>query len=139
MNYDHILGEVITRAINACLRPLVTLDGTVITTTQGIGNVKEGVDKTQWVIAANNGPQCGYSTPSFVINMFTRLQEKERPTLREIDALFDGNIYRCTGYRPILDGFKKLAIDYDAPTDEPEIEIDLNYRPKVLKSTSVVS
>ncbi|WP_298902893.1 molybdopterin cofactor-binding domain-containing protein [uncultured Psychroserpens sp.] len=128
--YDKVLRRITNRAINACLRPLSSIDGTLITTTQGIGNVKTAVDEIQWTIAANNGSQCGYCTPGFVMNMFTRMQEDSKPNVREVEELFDGNICRCTGYRPILDGFKKLASNYKPPKHIPEIELDPNYKPK---------
>ncbi|NQZ11812.1 MAG: molybdopterin-dependent oxidoreductase, partial [Algicola sp.] len=97
---------------------------------QGIGNIKTGVDIVQWQIAANNGSQCGYCTPGFVMNMFTRMQEEVKPTSREVEDLFDGNICRCTGYRPILEGFKQLTDDYQPVMLEPAIEIDPNYCPQ---------
>ncbi|MFK8010192.1 MAG: molybdopterin cofactor-binding domain-containing protein [Saprospiraceae bacterium] len=138
-SYDSGEGTITNKAINSCLRPLATLDGTLITTTQGIGNVKNGVDEVQWTIAANNGSQCGYCTPGFVMNMFTRMQEDTAPSMKEVEGLFDGNICRCTGYRPILDGFKKLANDYQPSKHEAEIIIDPNYQPDQLPHSNKIT
>lgn len=115
------------RAINSCLRPLCTLDGTTLTTTQGLGSVKTTLDPVQHTLAANNGSQCGYCSPGFVMNMYSLLQNERHPTEKQIEDTFDGNICRCTGYRPILAGFKKFACDYEPPPDEPEIVIDPEY------------
>ena len=130
-SYDLAQQKIFNRAINACLRPLAGLDGTMITTIRGIGNVKDGVDEVQWKIAASNGSQCGYCTPGFTMNMFTLRQNKKHLTEKEIEDHFDGNICRCTGYRPILEAFKQFADDYKPPHPEPRIVIDPNYKPCV--------
>src|SRR3984893_13746393 len=54
--------------LNACLRLLCTLDGMLVTTTEGIGSVHTGLDPTQVCIAKYNGSQCGFCTPGFVMN-----------------------------------------------------------------------
>jgi xanthine dehydrogenase/oxidase len=135
--WDSGRKAMVHKAINACLRPVATLDGMMITTTQGIGNIKDGVDEVQWKIAYNNGSQCGYCTPGFTMHMFAALQQKKEMTTKEIEDLFDGNICRCTGYRPILDGFKQFGSDYEPPSSEAEIEVDPYYAPPCKKKPTV--
>src|SRR5712691_1245913 len=110
--WDGARQRVEDTAINACLRPLVSLDGASITTTEGIGSTREALDPVQFRIAAFNGSQCGYCTPGFVMNMFTFLRTHPEPTQQEIEDLFDGHICRCTGFRPILEGMRSFAVDF---------------------------
>ena len=37
------------------------------------------------------------------------MQQDPAPSVEEIEDLFDGNICRCTGYRPILDAMKSFG------------------------------
>jgi xanthine dehydrogenase/oxidase len=101
-----------TISVNSCLRPLCTNDGYSITTVEGIGSVSAGLSTEQQSIVDEHGTQCGFCTPGWITNMHalnTSIVESDssKPTGREIDAYFDGNICRCTGYRPILKAFKR--------------------------------
>lgn len=110
-------GRARFRAVNACLRPLCTLDGAAITTTEGTGSTFTQLSPVQYRIAKDCGTQCGYCTPGFVMNMHAFLTERAargtgQPSQREIEQIFDGNLCRCTGYRPILYGMKHFAADW---------------------------
>ena len=107
--WDDVTGQVRHRSVNSCLHPLAACDGTKITTVEGLGNTEDGVSPAQWAIAANNGTQCGYCTPGWVMTMHSAAAARgDAPwTDLEIEELFDGNLCRCTGVRPILHGFKK--------------------------------
>ena len=117
---DPHTGAPVHRAINACLRPLCALDGMMVTTTEGIGSVHDGLDPVQHCIAMNNGTQCGFCTPGFVMNAHAFLQQKPAPSQQEIEDIFGGNLCRCTGYRPILHAVRTLARDYDAAADRTQ-------------------
>lgn len=117
--YDAPHAEVEHLSINSCLRPLCTLDGMEITTTEGTGSCRTELSPVQYRIAKDNGSQCGYCTPGFVMNMTAFLAANgDRPIgQKEIEDLFDGSLCRCTGYRAILYGMKHFASDW-GPGDE---------------------
>jgi xanthine dehydrogenase/oxidase len=78
---------------------------------------RAGVNPVAHRLAINNGSQCGYCTVGFVMNMSEFLHNNPHPTKREVEEIFDGNICRCTGYRPILTGMKTFAANW-SPQDE---------------------
>jgi xanthine dehydrogenase/oxidase len=105
------------RSVNACLRPLCTLDGKAVTTTEGTGSSLSKLSPVQYRIAKDDGSQCGFCTPGFVMNMHAFLTERAargsgKPSQRQIEGIFDGNLCRCTGYRPILYGMKHFAAEF---------------------------
>ncbi|KAL9059902.1 MAG: hypothetical protein Q9162_000972 [Coniocarpon cinnabarinum] len=89
-------------SVNACLAPLVSVDGKHVITIEGIGNVKNP-HPAQERIALGNGSQCGFCTPGIVMSLYALLRNNAAPTGDEVEEAFDGNLCRCTGYRPILD------------------------------------
>ena len=132
-SYDAESGEVLTRSINSCLRPICALDGMAVTTVEGLGSVKpevspEGISPVQYRIAKCNGSQCGYCTPGFVMNMtsFLVANGDKETTKAQIENLFDGSICRCTGFRPILYAMKSFASDWTTQDEAgtPECFVD---------------
>ncbi|MEY2878854.1 MAG: Xanthine dehydrogenase molybdenum-binding subunit, partial [Verrucomicrobiota bacterium] len=127
--YDPATGAVSHRAVNSCMRPLAALDGMMVTTVEGCGSVETAVSPVQYCLAKNNGTQCGYCTPGWVMSAHGCLASRgvtelkfdpqtdrvdptdpnlaRLPTRQELQEHFDGNLCRCTGYRPILQGFEQ--------------------------------
>eukprot|EP00931_Biecheleriopsis_adriatica_P115532 TRINITY_DN91318_c0_g1_i1.p1 TRINITY_DN91318_c0_g1~~TRINITY_DN91318_c0_g1_i1.p1 ORF type:complete len:1349 (-),score=270.27 TRINITY_DN91318_c0_g1_i1:87-4088(-) len=104
-------GNIEVLPINSCLRRLCALDGCHVITTEGLGSSKTGFHKLQTAIADGNGSQCGFCTPGWVMNMYALLDKSgaSKPSREEVERHFDGNLCRCTGYRPILSAFGEFA------------------------------
>ena len=117
---DSSTGDPVHCAVNACLRPLCAVDGIMVTTTEGIGNVHQKLDPAQYCIAKNNGSQCGFCTPGFVMNTHAYMQDHPEATKEDLENIYGGNLCRCTGYRPILSGVRTLACDYQEELDESQ-------------------
>ncbi|XP_064383993.1 xanthine dehydrogenase/oxidase-like isoform X2 [Halichondria panicea] len=102
-------GLVTHAAVNACLAPLCSVDGMAVTTVEGIGSSRGILHPIQERIARAHGSQCGFCTPGFVMSMYTLLRNTHAPSEKQIEGAFKGNLCRCTGYRPILEGFKTFS------------------------------
>ncbi|KAJ2900376.1 hypothetical protein IWW38_000543 [Coemansia aciculifera] len=106
--YDTLTSQITHASVNACLCPLATIDGKHVITVEGLGTSARP-HPVQERIALLHGSQCGFCTPGFVMSLYTLLRNKPNPTEHEIEECFDGNLCRCTGYRPILDAAKTFA------------------------------
>ncbi|KAJ2783497.1 hypothetical protein GGI15_002555 [Coemansia interrupta] len=106
--YDTVEQRIVHASVNACLCPLYTVDGKHVITVEGLGTAKNP-HAVQQRIALLHGSQCGFCTPGFVMSLYTLLRNNPNPTEHEVEECFDGNLCRCTGYRPILDAAKTFA------------------------------
>ncbi|XP_039081355.1 xanthine dehydrogenase/oxidase-like isoform X2 [Hyaena hyaena] len=107
--YDRFQNKIIHFSANACLAPICSLHHVAVTTVEGIGSTKSRLHPVQERIAKSHGSQCGFCTPGIVMSMYTLLRNQPEPTIEEIEDAFQGNLCRCTGYRPILQGFRTFA------------------------------
>ena len=106
--YNPTRRKIYHASANACLAPLVSVDGKHVVTVEGIGDVKNP-HPAQERIAMGNGSQCGFCTPGIVMSLYALLRNHESPTEHEVEEAFDGNLCRCTGYRPILDAAQSFS------------------------------
>ncbi|KAI1084003.1 xanthine dehydrogenase [Whalleya microplaca] len=107
--YNPTTKQIYHASVNACLAPLASVDGKHVITIEGIGNVKKP-HPAQERIAKSNGSQCGFCTPGIVMSLYALLRNNESPTEHDIEEAFDGNLCRCTGYRPILDAAQTFSV-----------------------------
>jgi xanthine dehydrogenase iron-sulfur cluster and FAD-binding subunit A len=59
-------GAVESLGVNSCLVKLPSVDGYAVTTTEGLGNSRDGYHPLQKRIVGFNGSQCGFCTPGWV-------------------------------------------------------------------------
>ncbi|KAK3297838.1 molybdopterin binding aldehyde oxidase/xanthine dehydrogenase [Chaetomium fimeti] len=107
--YNPTTKQIYHASVNACLAPLASVDGKHVITVEGIGNVKRP-HPAQERVAKSNGSQCGFCTPGIVMSLYALLRNNEAPTEHDIEEAFDGNLCRCTGYRPILDAAQTFSV-----------------------------
>jgi xanthine dehydrogenase small subunit len=100
--------------VNSCLVPAAALDGQEVLTAEGLGT-SERLHPVQAGLAECGGSQCGYCTPGFVCSMAAEYYRPGRHDGFDLHAI-DGNLCRCTGYRPIRDAAEALG---PAPADDP--------------------
>jgi len=86
------------RAVRSCLQFAVQVDGSSITTIEGVATDGE-LNPVQRAFMSEHGLQCGFCTPGFVISATALLTDNPDPTDQEIREGLSGNICRCTGYQ----------------------------------------
>ena len=77
-------------------------------TVEGIGRGRDGGHAVQARLAQAHGSQCGFCTPGIVMSMYALLRATPVPAEAQIAGALEGNLCRCTWYRPILDAFKAI-------------------------------
>ncbi|XP_055348665.1 uncharacterized protein LOC129595632 [Paramacrobiotus metropolitanus] len=128
-------GQIVQRSINSCLCPILSCDGWEITTVEGIGDQNKP-HVIQSRLTEHYGTQCGYCTSGWVMTMYSLVQNAPEGQLTKqlVENGFDGNICRCTGYRPILDAFKSFAKSDSDEDAKNCLDIEDHRTPPCVKS-----
>jgi carbon-monoxide dehydrogenase small subunit len=89
------------RAVRSCLLLAVQVDGSSLTTVEGLG--QQGLTELQRQFVERGAFQCGFCTPGFLMAADELLRSGRRYAKDELRDLLSANICRCTGYAPIVD------------------------------------
>uniref|UniRef100_A0A6P7FW35 Xanthine dehydrogenase n=1 Tax=Diabrotica virgifera virgifera TaxID=50390 RepID=A0A6P7FW35_DIAVI len=111
--FDREKNKVVHLPVNACLAPICSMHGLAVTTVEGIGSTKTKLHPVQERIAKSHGSQCGFCTPGIVMSMYTLLRNSPKPSMKDLEVAFQGNLCRCTGYRPIIEGYKTFTEEWE--------------------------
>jgi len=82
-------------AVNSCLLPLGLLPGRDVLTVEALAQ-GEALHPVQEALVEHAASQCGYCTPGIVMSLYAGHCGGELS-----DLTTEGNLCRCTGYRPI--------------------------------------
>ena len=110
-------GRAVHRSINGCLAPALSCVGLSVTTVEGMGTAADP-HPIQKRLADCHGSQCGFCTPGIAMSLYALV--KNDTEVADVEEHLDGNLCRCTGYRPIWDAAKSLCVD--AKTAAPKCE-----------------
>jgi carbon-monoxide dehydrogenase small subunit len=91
------------RTARSCLVLAAEADGCDIVTLEGIAQHPSPLMRQ---LAKHNSFQCGFCAPGVVLSATELLRANPHPTRREIQEAIAGNLCRCTGYTPILEGIE---------------------------------
>jgi aerobic-type carbon monoxide dehydrogenase small subunit (CoxS/CutS family) len=95
--------------VSACTALAVDLDGTALTTIEGLAAADGTLDPIQQAFIDHFAMQCGFCTPGFVMMAKDLLTRNPSPTREDVIHHLEGNICRCTGYLPIIDAIMAAA------------------------------
>mmetsp|Transcript_22291 Transcript_22291/g.36642 ORF Transcript_22291/g.36642 Transcript_22291/m.36642 type:complete len:1573 (-) Transcript_22291:148-4866(-) len=138
------------RVVNACLFPVLAVDGCHVTTVEGVGSWRYETNTSSSTVAEESdhlhpiqramvdmhGSQCGYCTPGIIMALYGLFAQdgmlpsgaddnhKKMTSAQRNDYLeehLDGNLCRCTGYRPIWDAARSLVSCHHNDDDLEEI------------------
>ena len=94
--------------VSSCSMLAVDLDGRRVDTIEGMQRGGE-LHPLQVAFWEHNAFQCGFCTPGFLMMADALLEETPDPTAEQVREWLDGNLCRCTGYRPIEEAVLSLA------------------------------
>ena len=114
--------------VRSCTTPVVSAQGAMITTIEGIANGDE-LHPVQQAWIEEQVPQCGYCQSGQIMSAVALLRENPNPTDADIDSAMSGNVCRCGMYPRIRKGIKRVAsgeVQMYEPKANPKDEVGVS-------------
>lgn len=95
------------KSVCSCLVLAAQCDGAQVTTIEALHQDETG-RKLQQEFVRHGGVQCGFCTPGVLMSTKALLDKHPDPSDQQIAEALEGNLCRCTGYRPIINSIKAV-------------------------------
>ena len=96
------------KPVYACITLVGQVRGRRVLTVEGLS--EDGrLDPVQQAFLDEDGAQCGYCTPGFLMSSRALLDSNPRPTDSEFREALSGNLCRCNAYGRILQSVRTAA------------------------------
>jgi aerobic carbon-monoxide dehydrogenase small subunit len=99
--------------VTACLMLAHQADGRRVVTIEGLGT-RDQLHPIQEAFIEEQGFQCGFCTPGFIISTLAFLAENPNPTEEEASVAMSGSICRCGAYPYIVRSVMRAAEKMEA-------------------------
>jgi aerobic-type carbon monoxide dehydrogenase small subunit (CoxS/CutS family) len=96
------------KANRSCQVPVREINGKEIITIEGLAE-NGRLHPLQQAFVEHGALQCGFCTPGMILNAYSLLLEKPRPTEAEIIAGMDDNLCRCGAHVRIIQAIQSAA------------------------------
>ncbi len=96
------------RPVSSCTYLTADADGRAVTTVEGLSD-GQTLHPLQEAFVECQALQCGFCTPGFLMMSKALLDSQPDVEHEEIVEYLEGNICRCTGYRPIVEAVESVA------------------------------
>lgn len=97
------------KLVLACLTPIIRVDGSQVTTIEGLAGAEANYVQRAFVDA--DAIQCGFCTPGLIMSVYDYIEGGGGSKKEEIKRAIAGNLCRCTGYTKVIDAVV-MAIQY---------------------------
>lgn len=96
------------KPVSACTFLAADVDSREVRTVEGLAAGGQ-LSILQQAFVEHFALQCGFCTPGFLMSATALLERNPDPTEEQVVDYLEGNICRCTGYRPIVDAVLDAA------------------------------
>ena len=97
------------RTVVSCLQLAAQVDGSTITTVEGLAGRGRKMSDLQDAFVRHGAAQCGFCTPGMLVAAEQLIRDGIEPDEQAIREGLCGNLCRCTGYNKIIDAVVEIA------------------------------